>query len=94
MGIVRLQAYPHRGVTGGAAAPPQAAVARCIFPPMHSRRLRKQAFAINGFAGLTGAQILSFWLSFILFNAYVAVQRTGRGKQLARKPDCCSLGSK
>ena len=34
------------------------------------------AFAINGFAGLTGAQILSFWLSFILFNGYVALEAT------------------
>ena len=32
------------------------------------------AFAINGFAGLTGAQILSFWLSFILFNMYVVLE--------------------
>jgi hypothetical protein len=32
------------------------------------------AFAINGFAGLTGAQILSFWLSFILFNGYVVLE--------------------
>ena len=32
------------------------------------------AFAINGFAGLTGAQQLSFWLSFILFNGYVALE--------------------
>jgi hypothetical protein len=32
------------------------------------------AFAINGFAGLTGAQILSFWLSFLLFNGYVVLE--------------------
>jgi hypothetical protein len=32
------------------------------------------AFAINGFAGLTGAQQLSFWLSFILFNGYVVLE--------------------
>ncbi|HEY8756685.1 MAG TPA: hypothetical protein VIN65_10105 [Candidatus Dormibacteraeota bacterium] len=32
------------------------------------------AFAINGFAGLTGAQQLSFWLAFILFNGYVMLE--------------------
>jgi hypothetical protein len=32
------------------------------------------AFAINGFAGLTGSQILSFWLSFLLFNGYVVLE--------------------
>ncbi|MHB8717649.1 MAG: hypothetical protein ACYDAC_01990 [Candidatus Dormibacteria bacterium] len=32
------------------------------------------AFAINGFSGLTGAQQLSFWLVFILFNGYVVLE--------------------
>jgi hypothetical protein len=32
------------------------------------------AFAINGFAGLTGAQQLSFWFAFILFNGYVMLE--------------------
>lgn len=32
------------------------------------------AFAINGFAGLKGAEILSFWLTFLLFNAYVVLE--------------------
>ena len=32
------------------------------------------AFAINGFAGLSGAQQLSFWLTFILFNGYVVLE--------------------
>jgi formate hydrogenlyase subunit 3/multisubunit Na+/H+ antiporter MnhD subunit len=32
------------------------------------------AFAINGFTGLTGAQQLSFWLTFILFNMYVVLE--------------------
>ena len=32
------------------------------------------AFAINGFAGLKGAEQLSFWLAFILFNMYVGLE--------------------
>ena len=41
---------------------------------MHLLASTGSAFAINGFAGLTGAQILSFWLSFILFNGYVMLE--------------------
>lgn len=41
---------------------------------MHLIAASGSAFAINGFAGLTGAQILSFWLSFILFNGYVGLE--------------------
>lgn len=43
---------------------------------MHILASSSSAFAINGFAGLTGAQILSFWLSFILFNGYVVLEAT------------------
>ena len=32
------------------------------------------AFAINGFGGLSGAQQLSFWFTFILFNGYVVLE--------------------
>lgn len=32
------------------------------------------AFAINGFAGLTTAQIVSFFMAFILFNGYVVLE--------------------
>lgn len=32
------------------------------------------AFAINGFAGLSGPQQLSFWLAFLLFNGYVVLE--------------------
>ena len=31
-------------------------------------------FAINGFSGMSGSQILSFWLVFILFNGYVVLE--------------------
>lgn len=31
-------------------------------------------FAINGFAGLSGTQQLSFWLTFLLFNGYVVLE--------------------
>ena len=41
---------------------------------MHVLADSGSAFAINGFAGLTGAQQLSFWLSFILFNGYVGLE--------------------
>jgi hypothetical protein len=41
---------------------------------MHLVASTGSAFAINGFAGLTGAQILSFWFSFILFNGYVVLE--------------------
>ena len=41
---------------------------------MHLVASSGNAFAINGFAGLTGAQILSFWLTFILFNGYVMLE--------------------
>lgn len=41
---------------------------------MHLIASSGSAFAINGFAGLTGAQILSFWLTFILFNGYVVLE--------------------
>jgi hypothetical protein len=41
---------------------------------MHLVAANGNAFAINGFAGLTGAQQLSFWLSFILFNGYVVLE--------------------
>lgn len=41
---------------------------------MHLVASANSAFAINGFAGLTGAQQLSFWLSFILFNMYVVLE--------------------
>jgi hypothetical protein len=41
---------------------------------MHLVASTGSAFAINGFAGLTGAQQLSFWLSFILFNGYVVLE--------------------
>jgi hypothetical protein len=43
-------------------------------PAMHVLADSGSAFAINGFAGLTGAQQLSFWLSFILFNGYVGLE--------------------
>ncbi|HSP64734.1 MAG TPA: hypothetical protein VLO10_00955, partial [Candidatus Deferrimicrobium sp.] len=41
---------------------------------MHVLADSGSAFAINGFAGLTGAQQLSFWFSFILFNGYVGLE--------------------
>jgi hypothetical protein len=41
---------------------------------MHLVADSTSAFAINGFAGMTGAQILSFWLTFILFNGYVMLE--------------------
>ena len=41
---------------------------------MHVLASSGSAFAINGFAGLTGAQQLSFWLTFILFNGYVGLE--------------------
>ncbi len=41
---------------------------------MHLVANSGSAFAINGFAGLTGAQELSFWLAFILFNGYVMLE--------------------
>ncbi len=41
---------------------------------MHLLADSGSAFAINGFAGLTGAQQLSFWFSFILFNGYVGLE--------------------
>jgi hypothetical protein len=41
---------------------------------MHLVASSGSAFAINGFAGLTGPQQLSFWLSFILFNGYVMLE--------------------
>jgi len=36
-------------------------------------------FAINGFAGLTGAQQFSFWMTFLLFNAYVVLEVASLG---------------
>ncbi len=41
---------------------------------MHLVASSGSAFAINGFAGLKGAEQLSFWLSFILFNGYVGLE--------------------
>jgi hypothetical protein len=41
---------------------------------MHLVASSGSAFAINGFAGLTGPQQLSFWLSFVLFNGYVMLE--------------------
>ncbi len=41
---------------------------------MHVLADSGSAFAINGFAGLTGPQQLSFWFSFILFNGYVGLE--------------------
>lgn len=41
---------------------------------MHLVASSGSAFAINGFAGMSGANQLSFWLSFILFNGYVVLE--------------------
>jgi hypothetical protein len=44
-------------------------------PAMHMLAASgSNAFAINGFAGMPGAEQLSFWLSFILFNMYVGLE--------------------
>src|ERR1700704_1681404 len=72
VGIVRLQAYPSPRRYGEPGRHP-AAAALYLFG-VHLIASTGSAFAINGFAGLTGAQILSFWLSFILFNGYVALE--------------------
>jgi hypothetical protein len=72
VGIVRLQAYPSPPRYGEPRRH-RAAAALYLFA-VHLIASTGSAFAINGFAGLTGAQILSFWLSFILFNGYVALE--------------------
>ena len=41
---------------------------------MHVLAAAGSPFAINGFAGLSGANQLSFWLAFILFNGYVVLE--------------------
>jgi hypothetical protein len=72
VGIVRLQAYPSPRRYGEPRRH-HAAAALYLFA-VHLIASTGSAFAINGFAGLTGAQILSFWLSFILFNGYVVLE--------------------
>jgi len=75
VGIVWVQAYPSPRRYGArwTVADPQSFVVS--LPAMHILAASgSSAFAINGFAGLTGAQELSFWLAFILFNGYVGLE--------------------
>jgi hypothetical protein len=80
VGIVWVQAYPAPGRYGAVGPPGAPRVAGSqgfvvSLPAMHMLASSgSSAFAINGFAGLTGAQQLSFWLAFILFNGYVMLE--------------------
>lgn len=42
--------------------------------PMRMLADSSSPFAINGFSGFSGANQLSFWLTFILFNGYVGLE--------------------
>lgn len=70
MGMCRVEAYadpPRYGAPAGVASLYSSAAMPLVADS-------SSAFAINGFAGLTGAQQLSFWLAFVLFNMYVVLE--------------------
>jgi hypothetical protein len=80
VGIVRTQAYARADRYGAGAA--LVAAAGCFvvsLPAMHLLADSGSAFGINGFAGLTGAQQFSFWMTFLLFNAYVVLEVASLG---------------
>lgn len=71
---MRVQAYPSTGrYVPGTGQRPAGGASLYLSPAMPLVADSGSAFAINGFAGLSGAQQLSFWLSFILFNGYVVL---------------------